>query len=251
MKVFILTLFPEMFRCVLDASIMKRAVEKGLIQVELVNIRDYTFDQHHTVDDYPYGGGPGMVMKPEPVFLAMDAVERSIGKKPFTVFMSPQGEKFSTRLARDLARKDALAIVCGHYEGFDERVLTLADAEVSIGDYVLTGGELPAMVVLDAVSRFVPGVLGDEYSAESDSFSDGLLEGPQYTRPSEFKGMKVPQELITGDHASVQRWRRKESLRRTLLRRPDLLNKACLTFEDRLLLEEVQREESGQRSAKE
>jgi len=243
MHVYILTLFPEMFASVLEASILKRARESGLIHVTLVNIRDFSHDSHKTVDDYPYGGGPGMVMKPEPVYEAVDWVNRELGKKPFVVLLTPQGQLFTSSLAQKISRLDNLVLIAGHYEGFDERIRCLADIEVSIGDYVLTGGELPAMVVLDAVSRFVPGVLGDEVSAMQDSFSGGLLEGPQYTRPAEFRGMKVPDVLLGGDHRVIERWRRKESLRRTLKRRPDLLKDACLSYEDRCLLEEIIEEE--------
>lgn len=242
MKVYILTLFPEMFRPVLESSILKRARERGLIAVTLVNIRDFAHDAHKTVDDYPYGGGPGMVMKPEPVYEAVEWVEKDLGRKPYVILLTPQGEKFTGAVARRLACLRDMTLVAGHYEGFDERIRYLADAEMSIGDYVLTGGELPAMVVLDAVSRFIPGVLGDEESAMEDSFSDGLLEGPQYTRPPEYRGMRVPDVLLTGDHRAVERWRRKASLRRTLERRPDLLKEACLTYEDRRLLEEVMKE---------
>lgn len=244
MKVYILTLFPEMFGPVLDSSILKRAQEGGLLQVELVDVRDFSHDRHKTVDDYPYGGGPGMVMKPDPLFEAVEWAEKDFGRKPFVVLLTPQGRKFTTEVAKDLSAHKGLVLVAGHYEGFDERVRSLSDDEISVGDFVLTGGEIPAMAVLDAVSRFIPGVLGDETSAHADSFSDGLLEGPQYTRPPEFRGMAVPEVLLCGDSAAIMRWRRKEAIRRTLCRRPDLLREACLTYEDRRLLDEVQREES-------
>lgn len=244
MKAYVLTLFPGMFECVLGASILKRAQEEALLQVKLVDIRDFTHDPHRTVDDYPYGGGPGMVMRPEPVYEAMEWVERDLGKRPYVILMTPQGKRFDASMARDLAGREGICLVAGHYEGFDERVRALASEEVSIGDFVLTGGEIPAMAVLDAVARFIPGVLGDQVSADRDSFSDGLLEGPQYTRPPEYRGMKVPEALLQGDHAAVARWRRKEAIRRTYRRRPDLLEAACLTFEDRRFLEEVIKEEA-------
>jgi tRNA (guanine37-N1)-methyltransferase len=249
-KVYVLTLFPEMFQCVLGSSILKRAQDEGLMTVRLVDVRDFSRDPHRTVDDYPYGGGPGMVMKPEPVLEAIDWVEEDLGARPYVVLMTPQGRRFDATVARELAGKHDLCLVAGHYEGFDERIRETACDEVSIGDFVLTGGEIPAMAVLDAVSRFVPGVLGDEASASADSFSDGLLEGPQYTRPPEYRGMKVPEVLVRGDHAAVSRWRRKEAIRRTYRRRPELLDGACLTFEDRRYLEEVKREEVAKIAAK-
>lgn len=242
MKVHILTLFPEMFGCVLGASILKRAQEQGRMQFTLVDVRDFSHDQHKTVDDYPYGGGPGMVMKVEPVHEALRWVEADLGKKPYIVLMTPQGRRFDAETARSLATMPDMCLVAGHYEGFDERIREMACLEVSIGDFVLTGGEIPAMAVLDAVSRFVPGVLGDDDSAGADSFSDGLLEGPQYTRPPEFMGRRVPEVLLAGDHAKVRSYRRREAIRRTLLRRPELLEAAPLTFEDRRFLEELVRE---------
>jgi len=244
-RVYILTLFPKMFECVLESSILKRARQSGALDVRLVDIRDFTHDRHRTVDDYPYGGGPGMIMKPEPVYEALDWVEEDLGRKPYVILMTPQGARFDADAARRLAERPDLCIVSGHYEGFDERVRLSASEEISLGDFVLTGGEIPAMAVLDAVSRFVPGVLGDEESASSDSFSDGLLEGPQYTRPPEYRGMRVPDVLLRGDHSAVARWRRKEAIRRTYRRRPDLRDRADLTFEDRLLLEEVVKEEAA------
>jgi len=243
MKVYVLTLFPEMFQAVLGASILKRAQDEGLLEVVLVNIRDFAHDSHRTVDDYPYGGGPGMVMKPEPVYEAVEWVASDLGRKPHVVLMTPQGVKFNAKMAESLAKIDGLTLVAGHYEGFDERIRFLADIEVSIGDFVLTGGEIPAMAVLDAVSRFIPGVLGHMDSAGDDSFSDGLLEGPQYTRPAEYRGMRVPDVLQSGDYGRIRRWQRKEALRRTYLRRRDLLEDACLTFEDRCFLQEIVEEE--------
>ena len=239
MRTYILTLFPEMFSSVLGTSILKRACDRGLLVVKLVNIRDFTGDSHNTVDDYPYGGGPGMVIKPEPVYDAVSWVRNDFRGEPYVVLLSPQGKVFNTSSARAIGEKDCVVLVAGHYEGFDERVRRLADAEISIGDYVLTGGELAAMVVLDASARFIPGVLGDLESACQDSFSEGLLEGPQYTRPSEYLGHSVPDILLSGDHLAIVRWRRKQALKRTLERRPELLKKASLTYEDRNLLEEI------------
>ncbi len=244
MKAYILTLFPEMFGGVLSSSILGRAQQDGLLSVKLVDPREFSSDPHKAVDDYPYGGGPGMLMKPEPVYLALEWVQKDLGRKPYVVLMTPQGRKFDSATARDLATREDICLVAGHYEGFDERIRAAADLELSIGDFVLTGGEIPAMAVLDAASRFIPGVLGDDGSAHSDSFSDGLLEGPQYTRPPEFRGMAVPEVLLCGDHAAVRRWRRKEAIRRTYRRRPELLEAASLTFEDRCFLREVQSEES-------
>ncbi len=247
MRVFVVTLFPEVFESVLGASILKRAQENGILEVVLVNPREFTRDSHKTVDDYPYGGGPGMVMKPEPIYEAIEWIESLLGRKPHVVLLTPQGVTFGAGLARRLAECGDLVLIAGRYEGFDERIRFLADCQVSIGDYVLTGGEIPAMVVLDAVSRFVPGVLGHEGSAETDSFSQGLLEGPQYTRPAEFRGMSVPQVLLSGDGGAISRWRKKEALKRTFLLRKDLLEDVFLTFEDRCLLEEVLNEECAKR----
>lgn len=250
MRFDILTLFPEMFNGPLNASILKRAQEAGLIQIRLYNIRDWAQDKHHLTDDYPYSGGAGMVMKPEPLYRAIQAVkaqgmERPGGDAragdtepdPPVILLSPQGRVFSQSVARELSRHRRLILVCGHYEGVDERVCQLAITDqISIGDYVLTGGELAAMVVVDAVSRLIPGVLGDEASAEEESFAGGLLEYPQYTRPPEFMGLKVPEVLLSGNHAEIQRWRRYQSLGRTWARRPDLLARAPLTPEERLWL---------------
>jgi len=239
MEIHVFTIFPEMFNCTLEASILKRARDKGLIDVRLHDFRAYSASKHKKVDDSPFGGGAGMVMMPEPIFAALE--QNFIGGK--VLLMSPQGRKFEQSLARELAGAEKLAIICGHYEGFDERIRSLADYEISIGDYVLTGGELPAMVVIDAVSRLLPGVLGEDESALADSFVEGLLEYPQYTRPRDFRGMAVPEILLSGNHEQIRLWRRKESLRRTLLRRPDLLEKYVLSKEDRQLLGEVEKEE--------
>lgn len=243
MEIEILTLFPEMF-APLKASIVGRARQEGLITVRLWNIRDYALDRHHTVDDTPYGGGPGMVMKPEPLYRALEAAkESSATPVDSVILMSPQGQPFSHETAERLAALRRIVLICGHYEGVDERVRTLmATEEISIGDFVLTGGELPAMVVVDAVARLVPGVLGSEHGAADDSFATGLLEFPQYTRPREFLGAEVPEVLLSGHHEEIRRWRRKEALRRTLERRPDLLERARLTEEDHRLLAEIRNE---------
>jgi len=244
MRIDVITLFPEMFHGVLTESIIKRARDKGLVDIQLVNLRDYATDRHQVTDDYPFGGGGGMVMKPEPIYRAVR--DRAGEGKPRVILLTPQGETFRQGKAWELAAEEHLILVCGRYEGFDERVrLGLATDEISIGDYVLTGGELPAMVIIDAVVRLIPGVLGREDSPRQDSFGDGLLEGPQYTRPREFEGMAVPEVLLSGDHQRIRRWRRKEALRRTWLRRPDLLQRAVLTPEDRELLQELARELEG------
>lgn len=245
MRIDVLTLFPEMFSGPLGVSMLGRAAENGLVQFQITNIRDFAEGKHKITDDYPFGGGTGMVMKPEPVFAAIDAITMDGGERPWILLMTPQGEVFNQRMAAELSRKDRLAIVCGHYEGFDERIRTAVDQEISIGDYVLTGGEIPALVLIDAVCRLVPGVLGDELSATDDSFAMGILEGPQYTRPREFRGMEVPDVLISGDHEKVRVWRRKEALRRTLLRRADLLDRVTLSEEDHRLLEEIRAEDGG------
>jgi len=240
-RVDIITLFPEMIACALDFSIMARARAAGVVQFGIHNPRDWTTDRHHVVDDTPYGGGAGMVLKPEPLTACIEHVAT---EGAAVVLMTPQGEPFDQAAARRLARLDHIVIVCGHYEGVDERVrASLVTHEISIGDYVLTGGELPALVVVDAVVRLVPGVLGNEASAEEESFEEGLLEHPHYTRPPEFRGMRVPAELVEGDHAQVRRWRRKMSLQRTLRRRPDLLARARLDDDDRDLLAEIIAEE--------
>ena len=238
----ILTLFPEMFQSPLDSSLLKKAREKGLIEVRLHNIRDYARGRHKVTDDYPYGGGAGMVMKVEPVAEALDALFRERGRAP-VVLLTPQGEPFSQRLAVELAGHPRLVLICGHYEGVDERVREhLIDREISIGDYVLTGGELPALVIVDALSRLVPGVLGNVASISSESHAEDLLEGPQYTRPDEYRGWKVPDVLLTGNHRNIEDWRHRESLRRTLRKRPDLLEKAALSAEDRKIVEALKKE---------
>jgi tRNA (guanine37-N1)-methyltransferase len=225
MKIDVLTLFPAMFAGPLDESIIKRAREAGLLDLAIHNLRDYAHDRHKTVDDRPFGGGPGMLLKPEPIF---EAVESLAPEGTRVILLSPTGRPFSQAIARELAGRERLLLVSGHYEGFDERVREqLADDELSIGDYVLTNGALPVMVIIDAVTRLLPGVLGDEDSARDDSFSQGLLEYPQYTRPADFRGMKVPEVLLSGNHAEIARWRAEQARLRTEERRPDLLEKRC------------------------
>lgn len=241
MKFDVLTLFPAMFESPLAGSILGKAIERGLIEVAAHNLRDWATGRHKVTDDTPYGGGDGMVMKPEPVARALhDLRVASPGAK--VLLMTPQGVRFRQREAESLTAESGLIFVCGRYEGFDERIRSMVDAEYSLGDFVLTGGELPAMVMIDAVARMVPGVLGSAGSALADSFSDGLLEYPHYTRPVEFAGQRVPDVLLSGNHAEIARWRRRQQLRRTLERRPDLLDSAELDTEDRRVLAELERE---------
>ena len=221
MKIDVLTLFPAMFAGPLDESIVRRARDTGRLDLKIYNLRDWAHDRHKTVDDRPFGGGPGMLLKPEPIF---EAVEALAGDETEVILLSPQGRRFDQSVARSLAGRGHLVLVCGSYEGFDERIrAALADDELSIGDYVLTNGALPAMVVIDAVTRLLPGVLGDDASSTDESFSHGLLEYPHYTRPAEFRGMKVPEVLLSGHHAEIERWRHDQARRRTMERRPDLL----------------------------
>ena len=239
MKITILTIFPEMFESVLNSSILGRAREQGLVEVECVDIRPFSDRKHKNTDDYPFGGGAGMVMLAQPIMDAMKHVtgENFSGRR---IYMGPRGTTLTTAKARELAKEEHLVLLCGHYEGVDQRALDACiDEEISIGDYILTGGELAAMVLTDAVSRFIPGVLGSGESAEEESFSDGLLEDPQYTRPRELNGMEVPEVLLSGDHAKIKAWRRQESLRATKKFRPDLLDKAELTAKEKKLLEEL------------
>jgi tRNA (guanine37-N1)-methyltransferase len=231
MRFHLLTLFPEFFASSLASTMMQKAQERGAVEFVLHNIRDYAEDKHRVTDDAPYGGGPGMVMKPEPVVAALEALGAN-AERPWRVLLSPQGRIFTQERAVALAQRPALALVCGRYEGVDERVRHFVDEELSIGDFILSGGEAAALVVTDAVSRLVPGVLGCETSAGEESFSSGLLEYPQYTRPPEFRGLAVPEVLRSGDHRAIGRWRRQEALRRTLERRPDLLERAALSEED-------------------
>ena len=240
MNFHILTLFPEMVLNGLNTSIIGRAVKNDLLSIEAVNIRDYAFNKHQSVDDYPYGGGAGMLMQAEPVYLAYEAIAEKLDKKPRVVYLSPQGETFSQKMAEELAKEEDLILLCGHYEGIDERVLEeIVTDYVSIGDYVLTGGELPAMVMVDAISRMVPGVLHNDVSAEFESFQDNLLEYPQYSRPEEWHGKKVPPVLLSGHHANIEKLRREQSIIRTLERRPDLLEKSVLTDKEQKFLEEI------------
>jgi tRNA (guanine37-N1)-methyltransferase len=239
LNIHILTLFPDFFTGPLNVSILKRAREKGIIQVKLVNIRDFSRDKHKKVDDYPYGGGCGMVMKPEPVFEAVEfAISDSEAQKHRIILMSPQGERFDHKLAKNLSQEEHLVIVCGHYEGIDERIKTIITDEISLGDFVLTGGEIPALAVIDATARFIPGVLGSSESPENESFADGLLEYPQYTRPEEYRGLKVPAVLLSGNHKQIELFRRKQALQRTYEKRPDLFKKLKLTHQDKELLKD-------------
>jgi tRNA (guanine37-N1)-methyltransferase len=238
MRIDVVTLFPELFEAPLATSIIGRAVEREIVEFAIHDLREHGLGRHRSVDDYPYGGGAGMVMRPEPIFAAIEPL-REHGAT--VILLDPAGERLSDRLARELAAEPRLALLCGRYEGIDERARGLADREVSIGDYVLTGGELPALVLIDAVVRLVPGVI-EAASHEGDSFADGLLEYPQYTRPETFRGASIPSVLTSGHHAEVERWRRREALRRTLERRPDLLASAPLDDADRAILDELRRE---------
>ncbi len=245
MLVDVLTLFPEMFQSPFSFSIFKRAVDRKLVSINVHNIRDYTHDKHHTVDDSTYGGGPGMVLKPEPIFETVAAVKSEIQLKEESndlpiILLTPQGRLFSQQIAEELSGYRHLVLICGHYEGVDERVREhLITDEISIGDYVLTGGELPAMVVIDAVLRLLPGVLGSEASPLDDSHASGLLEYPQYTRPTVYRGWPVPEILLSGDHARIAKWRREQAIRRTLQRRPELLEKAELLTPEKQMVEKL------------
>jgi tRNA (guanine37-N1)-methyltransferase len=244
LEIYILTLFPDMFRGVLAESILKRAIDRGLVRVQTVNFRDFAEDRHRTVDDYPFGGGVGMVLKPGPIFAAVDHVRAHAGpaESERVLLMTPQGRPFTQDFAEELAaERGRLILVCGHYEGFDERICQhLATDEVSLGDFVLTGGEIPAMAVVDAVVRLLPGALGNAASAEDESFTSGLLEYPQYTRPAEFRGWRVPDVLLSGHHARIEEWRRRQAIFRTWQRRPDLLARAELTDAERAMIERWQ-----------
>ena len=240
MNFHVLTLFPEMIMNGLETSILGRAAAKGIVSFEAVNIRDYTLERHGKVDDYPYGGGAGMVMQAEPIYRAYEALVEKIGKKPRVIYMTPQGQTFNQSIAEDLAKEEDLVFLCGHYEGVDERVLEMIATDyLSAGDYVLTGGELPAMMMIDCISRLVPGVLNNNVSAEFETFHDNLLEYPQYTRPEVFMGKKVPDILLSGHHANVEKWRREQSIIRTLKNRPELLENAVLSKEEQKFLEEL------------
>ncbi|MCD8156195.1 MAG: tRNA (guanosine(37)-N1)-methyltransferase TrmD [Clostridiales bacterium] len=241
MRFHILTLFPDMVRQGLETSIIGNAIDNGLIELNLVNIRDYTQDRHNKVDDYPYGGGAGMVMQAQPVYDAWRSVVDGIGRRPRCIYLTPQGRLFDLPMARSLAQEEELIFLCGHYEGVDERVLEeIVTDQVSIGDYVLTGGELPAMVMADAIARMVPGVLTNEESGSTESLEGGLLEYPQYSRPAKWMGREVPPVLLSGDHQKVEAWRHEQSVLRTLQRRPELLEGADLSREDvKRILEEI------------
>ena len=240
MNYHILTLFPEMVMDGLNTSIIGRAAEKGLISIEAINIRDYSKDKHNHVDDAPYGGGAGMVMQPGPVCDSYEDLCQKIGKRPRVLYMTPQGQTFNQSIAEELAKEEDLVFLCGHYEGIDERALELIVTDyLSVGDYVLTGGELPAMVMIDCISRLVPGVLNNDVSAEIESFHDNLLEYPQYTRPEMYEGKKVPEVLLSGHHKNIETWRRQQSIKRTLERRADLLADANLSKKEKQYLAEL------------
>ncbi len=246
MQIDILTLFPQLFQSLISAGIFKRAIEHKLVEINMHNIREYTHDKHRTVDDYPYGGGAGMVLKPEPIFEAVEAIRADISSKQGVnevpiILLTPQGRLFSQQVALELSKYSHLILICGHYEGVDERVSEhLVTDEISIGDYVLSGGELPAMVVAEAIIRLVPGVLGSEASPMDDSYATGLLEYPQYTRPPVYQGWAVPEVLLSGNHAQIGKWHREQAIIRTLRRRPELLAEANLTSEEKQLVERWQ-----------
>ena len=243
MQFYIMTLFQEMEMGGLKTSIIGRAIKNELLSIEAINIRDYAFNKHNSVDDYPYGGGAGMLMQAEPVYQCYKALEDRIGKRPRVVYLSPQGQTFNQKMAEEFAEEEELVFLCGHYEGIDERVLEeIVTDYVSIGDYVLTGGELPAMIMVDAISRLVPGVLHNDVSAEFESFQDNLLEYPQYSRPETWHDKKVPEVLMSGHHANIEKWRREQSVIRTAKNRPDLLEKAELTDKERILAAQIQKE---------
>lgn len=250
MNYHILTLFPDMVMNGLNTSIIGRAKEKGLISIEAVNIRDYTKEKHGHVDDTPYGGGAGMVMQAAPVCDAYEALCQKLGKRPKVFYMNPQGRVFNQHIAEELAQEEDLVFLCGHYEGIDERALELIVTDhLSVGDYVLTGGELPAMIMIDCISRLVPGVLNNDVSAEIESFHDNLLEYPQYTRPEIYEGMRVPEVLLSGHHKNIETWRRQQSIKRTLERRPDLLAAANLSKKEKKYLEDLIREKESEKNA--
>ncbi|MDN4523443.1 tRNA (guanosine(37)-N1)-methyltransferase TrmD [Fictibacillus fluitans] len=243
MRIDVLSLFPEMFSGVFGSSILKKTQEKGLVEYHVADFREYAENKHRRVDDYPYGGGAGMVLTPQPLFDAVEDLTLKSDAKPRVVLLCPQGERFTQKKAEELSREQHLIFVCGHYEGYDERIReNLATDEISIGDFVLTGGELGAMVIIDSVTRLLPGALGNEESSVRDSYSSGMLEHPHYTRPADFRGMKVPDVLLSGNHKHIEEWRTKESLRRTWKRRPDLLESRDLTKQEKKWLEEVKKE---------
>jgi tRNA (guanine37-N1)-methyltransferase len=246
MRFDIITIFPEMFGSVFSKGVIKKALDKGLIEVHVHNLRDFTFDKHKQVDDRPFGGGQGMVLKSESIFAAVEKIKRS--EKTLVYLLSPQGRKFDFRLAEELAQHPQVILICGRYEGVDERVIQyLVTGEISIGDYILTGGEPAAIVVVDGISRFIPQVVGNVESVKNDSFYEGLLEFPQYTRPRNFRGMEVPEVLFSGDHSKIESWRRKKSLEKTWLQRPDLLESRKLSAEEKKILEQIPTEKRGKK----
>ena len=245
MKIDVLTLFPRMFEGPMGESIIGKAVNKGLLDINISNFRDYSDNKHQTVDDYPYGGGAGMLLKVQPIYDNIKAIEEAAPEtKKREILLDPAGKQFDQKMAEEFSQEEHLVFICGHYEGYDERIRSLVTDEVSLGDYVLTGGELGAMVMIDATVRLLPDVLGNQTSAQTDSYSTGLLEHPQYTRPAEYKGMKVPEVLTNGNHKLIEEWQLKESLRRTYLRRPDLLGQLEMTPQMLKLLEEIKQEEN-------
>lgn len=240
MNINILSLFPEMFEGVLNTSILKKAQENKAVSFSVTDFRNYSENKHHKVDDYPYGGGAGMVLKPEPLFNAVEAVTKGATMPPRVILMCPQGERFTQAKAEELASEENLVFICGHYEGYDERIREhLVTDELSIGDFVLTGGEIASMAIIDSVVRLLPGVLGNNVSSVEDSFSTGLLEHPHYTRPATYKGLSVPDVLLSGNHGEIDKWRTEQSLKRTLERRPDLLDKITLTSEQEKMLKQL------------
>lgn len=246
MKIDVLTLFPRMFQGPLTESIIGKAIDRDLLKVDVVNFRDYTDNKHLNVDDYPYGGGAGMLLKAQPIFDAIDAInEKAPETKKRVILLDPAGIPFTQSVAEELAEEEHLVFICGHYEGYDERIRTLVTDEISLGDYVLTGGELGAMVMIDATVRLLPEVLGNDQSAKTDSHSTGLLEHPQYTRPAEYRGMKVPHVLISGNHKKIKEWQDKESIRRTFERRPDMLDNLALSNEQKKYLGEIEKEKES------
>ncbi|HJG22797.1 tRNA (guanosine(37)-N1)-methyltransferase TrmD [Enterococcus durans] len=245
MKIDVLTLFPRMFEGPMGESIIGKAVNKGLLDIDISNFRDYSDNKHQTVDDYPYGGGAGMLLKVQPIYDNIKAIEEAAPEiKKRVILLDPAGKQFDQKMAEEFSQEEHLVFICGHYEGYDERIRSLVTDEVSLGDYVLTGGELGAMVMIDATVRLLPDVLGNQTSAQTDSYSTGLLEHPQYTRPAEYKGMKVPEVLTNGNHKLIEEWQLKESLRRTYLRRPDLLEQLEMTPQMLKFLEEIKQEEN-------
>ena len=247
MRFDILTLFPEMFEGPFSDSIIKKARENNILDINLIDIRDYTTDKHNTADDYPYGGGAGMVMKVDPIYYALQDLTEDFTVKTTNILLTPRGRQLDQELVKDLSEKERLILICGHYEGVDERIRNnFVDLEISIGDYVLTGGEIPAMVLVDAVSRMIPDVLGHADSKKNDSFYQGILDYPHYTRPRQFKGMEVPEILLSGNHQLIDRWRKKEALKRTYTMRPDLINEDKLTDQQKELLQEIKDELEGE-----